>query len=269
MALPRLIEAYDQPWKRQLEGAVGGHWGLYDAYQRKPKFTWGAPVSNHPQWRWQAAAGVGLAVLMFGAALAACWLHPPPPARVWLGIAASAAVSGTAIGWTIEKIPIESLTAGDWVRSLGWGAVTLLAPVAGAVAAASEAGIPSFSRVIGRRADRVKEPLTLALGVLLIALTLLAVEAALGLVFDPRYRDFPFAALIGAAVPFLVLMTARPRLKDLRPSAETVAAAALALSAIYIVFNETVANWQALWFAGGLVVLAVILAPGRDAPDLK
>ena len=26
-----LIEAYDQPWKRQLEGTVGGYWGLIDA----------------------------------------------------------------------------------------------------------------------------------------------------------------------------------------------------------------------------------------------
>lgn len=26
-----LIEAYDQPWKRANEGAVGGYWGLYDA----------------------------------------------------------------------------------------------------------------------------------------------------------------------------------------------------------------------------------------------
>jgi len=25
-----LIEAYDQPWKRQLEGTVGGYWGLLD-----------------------------------------------------------------------------------------------------------------------------------------------------------------------------------------------------------------------------------------------
>src|SRR6202000_784432 len=24
-----LIEAYDQPWKRQLEGTVGGYWGLF------------------------------------------------------------------------------------------------------------------------------------------------------------------------------------------------------------------------------------------------
>jgi glucan 1,3-beta-glucosidase len=264
-----LIEAYDQPWKRQLEGAVGGHWGLFDAYQRKPKFAWGAPVSNHPQWRWQAAAGVALAVLVFGAALAACWLHPPPPARAWLGVAATAIVSGVTIGWTIEKIPIESLTAGDWIRSLGWGAVALLAPVVGAAAAASEAAIPSFARVIGRRADRVPDALRFALGVLLIALTLLAVEAAVGLVFDPRYRDFPFAALTGAVVPFVVLTSRRPRRKDLRPSAETLAATTLALSGIYIVFNETLANWQALWFAAGLIVLAVILVPARDAPDLK
>ena len=36
-----LIEAFDQPWKRQLEGAVGGHWGMFDAYSRKAKFAWG------------------------------------------------------------------------------------------------------------------------------------------------------------------------------------------------------------------------------------
>lgn len=25
------IEAFDQPWKRISEGAVGGYWGLFDA----------------------------------------------------------------------------------------------------------------------------------------------------------------------------------------------------------------------------------------------
>src|SRR4029079_9952407 len=39
--LVNLIEAYDQPWKRKLEGTVGGHWGLYDAYDRVAKVTWG------------------------------------------------------------------------------------------------------------------------------------------------------------------------------------------------------------------------------------
>jgi glucan 1,3-beta-glucosidase len=55
----------------------------------------------------------------------------------------------------------------------------------------------------------------------------------------------------------------------LQPCAETVAAATLALSAVYIVFNETLANWQALWFAAGLLVLAVSLLPERAAPDSK
>src|SRR5499426_1759776 len=91
-----LIEAYDQPWKRQLEGTVGGHWGLYDAYRRQAKFTWGGAVSNHPAWPWQAAGGVVLAAAVFAAALAA---RPrkaaAPSAGWWLRIAATAIVSGT------------------------------------------------------------------------------------------------------------------------------------------------------------------------------
>src|ERR1043166_5414417 len=52
-----VIEAFDQPWKRQLEGTVGGHWGLLDGTNRTPKFAWGVPLSNHPAWPWQAGVG--------------------------------------------------------------------------------------------------------------------------------------------------------------------------------------------------------------------
>ena len=65
-----LIEAFDQPWKRLLEGTVGGYWGLYDDATREPKFRWGAPVSNHPEWRLEAALGIGAALLVF----VATWL---------------------------------------------------------------------------------------------------------------------------------------------------------------------------------------------------
>jgi glucan 1,3-beta-glucosidase len=41
--------------------------------------------------------------------------------------------------------------------------------------------------------------------------------------------------------------------------AETTAAVLLAISAVYILLNETVANWQAVWFAAGLLILAFIL----------
>ncbi|HEY1413586.1 MAG TPA: hypothetical protein VGF36_15675, partial [Rhodopila sp.] len=133
-----LIEAFDQPWKRQLEGTVGGHWGLYDAYDRQAKFSWGAAVSNHPYWKLQAGGGAGLAVaVLVAAALAgrrrAVVLSPGH----WLAIAMMASVSGTVVGWTIENVPIESLTRGDWLRALAWATVAVLAPLACAAAAAS------------------------------------------------------------------------------------------------------------------------------------
>ena len=53
-----LIEAYDQPWKRQLEGTVGGYWGLFDSVHRELKYPPGEAVSNFPQWKWQMGAGM-------------------------------------------------------------------------------------------------------------------------------------------------------------------------------------------------------------------
>jgi glucan 1,3-beta-glucosidase len=276
-----LIEAFDQPWKRQLEGTVGGHWGLYDAYDRQAKFSWGAGVSNHPHWRSQAGVGVGLAI----AVLAAAALGGRRRAVVlapghWLAIALMAFVSGTLVGWTFENVPIESLTRGDWLRSLAWAALAVLAPLACAAAAAAGIAIPSFAAMLGPRADRPRGALTLLLGTLLIALAVLAMQSALGLDFDPRYRDFPFAPLTGAAFPFLALAVLRrfhpatgrgiegetkaPQLRY--PAAEVAAAAMLGLSAVYIAFDETFANWQSLWFCAGLIALAVTLLRAPDAP---
>jgi exo-beta-1,3-glucanase (GH17 family) len=83
-----VIEAFDQPWKRLLEGTVGGHWGLYDAYDRRVKFSWGAAVSNHPGWRWQAGGGVALAAAVFAGALASRRRAAAPLAPgQWLAIA--------------------------------------------------------------------------------------------------------------------------------------------------------------------------------------
>jgi hypothetical protein len=45
------------------------------------------------------------------------------------------------------------------------------------------------------------------------------------------------------------------------------AAAVLALCAIFIVWNETPANWQALWFAATLAGLVLSLLWTRAAPN--
>jgi glucan 1,3-beta-glucosidase len=269
-----LIEAYDQPWKRQLEGTVGGHWGLYDAYRRQAKFAWGGAVSNHPNWRWQAAGGVGLAAMVFAAALAAGRRAKVVAAKVvadralWPSVTVIAAVSGATIGWTIENVPLESLTTGDWLRSLAWAAVALASPIAGAAAIACGARMPSLAVTLGRRSVRPRDPLVLALGALLIGLVVLSVQGALGLVFDARYRDFPCAPLAGAVIPFVILggYSGAWKLRFKAPAAETAFGATLATAAIYIALSESLANWQALWFSGALLLLAFTLLRAPDAP---
>ncbi|MCC6776172.1 MAG: beta-(1-6) glucans synthase [Hyphomicrobiales bacterium] len=256
-----LIEAYDQPWKRQLEGTVGGHWGLYDAYRRQRKFAWGGDVSNHPGWRWQASLGIALAAAAFLAAGLAAGGRAVSSAG-WLRVAITALAGGTLIGWTVANVPLESLTRGDWVRSLGWVLAAALAPVAAAAAIARGVRAPRLGSVLGRGKERPQSWLELVLGATLVLLALLAVQAALGLVFDPRYRDFPFAPLTGAAVPFALL--ARWHLRPRAPAAETAFAVTLALSAAYILFNEGLANWQAWWCCGGLLLLALTLLQARD-----
>ncbi len=102
------------------------------------------------------------------------------------------------------------------------------------------AAVPAFARVIGPGANRESDPLALAAGALLIATMLLALQSALGLVFDPRYRDFPFAPLTVSVVPFVMHHLTVKRASGARAAAECAGAALLALSVPYIAINENV-----------------------------
>ncbi len=261
-----VIEAFDQPWKRALEGTVGGHWGLFDAWSREMKFAWGQPVSNHPAWPLQAGGGILFAALIVaGAVIARRYaLSPPPPMR-WLGVAGNVMLGGVFAGLAIEKVPLESLGLGGWLASLALAAVTLGAPVVASAALIRGTAAPGFAQILGRAGERMHDRVALALGLVLIAVTLLALQIALGLDFDPRYRDFPFAPLTAAAIPFLILAFVLPRPAGSRPAAEMAAAATLALSAIYIVVNEGLANWQAVWLGAIFMALAITLWRARDA----
>ncbi len=259
-----VIEAFDEPWKRALEGTVGGHWGLLDDASRAPKFEWGVAVSNHPLWRWQAAGGIVFAVLVFGAAFAAR-RGGPAPLALWLAVTANAAVGGVLIGWTIANVPVESLGLGGWLRSLALAGVALLAPPVVSAAIMRGTPIPRLSRVLGPASERIRDPLALLIGAILIATMLLAIQVALGLVFDPRYLDFPFAPLTAAALPFLLHSLLMPRPHGGRGAAELSAAGVLALSVPYIVLDEGFANWQSLWLCAALGAFAFSLARVRDA----
>ena len=260
-----VIEAFDQPWKRALEGTVGGYWGIIDRAAGAPKFSFtGGPVSDHPNWPLQALAGIVLAALALGAACAG-GAHRQVSAAQWAAIAGVTFLSAVAFGWTIETVGIESFSIGSWLRSLAFALAAAAAPVVCAAGTAAKRPAPAFADLLGRHADR-RDGLDWALGGILIFTVIVAVEAALGLVFDPRYRDIPFAPLTAAALPYLVLSVTAPRSGAARAVAESVAAALLVLCSCYILFNESFANWQAAWFCASLVALALSLARARDAP---
>jgi exo-beta-1,3-glucanase (GH17 family)/cellulose synthase/poly-beta-1,6-N-acetylglucosamine synthase-like glycosyltransferase len=59
-----IMEAFDQPWKTDIEGAVGAYWGVYDV-TRSPKFELVQPVVPVPQWQLLAAISMVLAAITF------------------------------------------------------------------------------------------------------------------------------------------------------------------------------------------------------------
>jgi exo-beta-1,3-glucanase (GH17 family)/cellulose synthase/poly-beta-1,6-N-acetylglucosamine synthase-like glycosyltransferase len=63
-----LMEAFDQTWKLDTEGAVGAYWGAYDV-ERKPKFQFTEPIVKIPDWPILAGISVTIALITFSLTL--------------------------------------------------------------------------------------------------------------------------------------------------------------------------------------------------------
>jgi exo-beta-1,3-glucanase (GH17 family) len=259
-----LIEAYDQPWKRQLEGTVGGYWGLFDSVKRAVKYPPGEAISNFPFWKLQMGSGMALSIFVFGAAWLTLRRRPwTPRLASWIAVGISATTAGILLGIAANKMLYESYGFGGWLE---WGALLtagIFSPLLCANALMSGRALPTFLELLGPREAKVRSALPMILGVALVVATLIGAETALGFVFDPRYRDFPFAALTMAVVPFSTLMLLNRPQEGVRPIAEAVFAGLLAAAAFYTLFNEGANNWQSLWTCAVYFLLAVTLWRAR------
>jgi exo-beta-1,3-glucanase (GH17 family)/cellulose synthase/poly-beta-1,6-N-acetylglucosamine synthase-like glycosyltransferase len=63
-----VMEAFDQPWKRDTEGAVGAYWGVYDV-ERQAKFSFTQPIVPIEHWYLLAGVSVVIAVITFAVLL--------------------------------------------------------------------------------------------------------------------------------------------------------------------------------------------------------
>jgi exo-beta-1,3-glucanase (GH17 family) len=260
-----LFEAYDGRWKRQWEGTVGGYWGLFDGMSRKLKYSPGVAVSNYPFWKLQRGCGLALSFSVFGAAWLTLRRRPLPPRSIsWVAVAVSATVGGILLGVSAEKMLYESYGLGDWlVRGLLMAA-GIAAPLLSSNALMSGRVLPTFLELIGPRDSRTQSVPTMVLGFTLTVTTLIAAETALALVFDPRWRDFPFAGLTMAVVPFWTLTLLNRAKSGTRPFAEALFAGLFAVVALYITFNEGSQNWQALWTSAACLLLGATLWQARS-----
>jgi exo-beta-1,3-glucanase (GH17 family) len=255
-----LFEAYDEPWKRRWEGTVGGHWGLLDRSERKLKYPAGAAIRNYPFWKLQMACGLVLCICVFGTALLTLRHRPSPPRLAsWVAVAISATVGGILLGVSAERLLHESYGFGGWLIQGLLLAAGTTAPLLSANALMTERALPTFLEVLGPPKGRTKFLMTNILGITLIVTTLIGVETALSLVFDARWRDFPFAALTMAVVPFCTVAFLNPPESGNRPLAETVFAGLFAAASLYIILNEGIYNWQSLSTCAAYLVLGVTL----------
>ena len=258
-----LIEAFDQPWKRALEGTVGGYWGLFDA-QREAKFPWRGPVTEYPQWLTQFAISTGLAFLLLGMGLV--WGYRTGIGD-WIVAALIAETAGSALVLQVRHSLSAAMAPYDYVAE----ALLLLVSAGSAFAvfraqATDRHEVAAFSAALAwlRRpwAGPLDLPTSLALLQGSAAVTALAL--ALGFIFDPRYRDFPLAALLTPAISFVWLGWSarrdRPTVGQDRRE-EALLSGLLFLGSLLVAVREGPLNLVALSWAATALLLALPLLP--------
>lgn len=268
-----VIEAFDQPWKRKLEGTVGGYWGLYDD-ELRDKFGLTGPVVEEPRW-WVGvvaavvaafvfAFGGGIGTIAGGRARAAVAVRAL--AGLLVGALASAevrhlvmanrdvfewAVTGTAAVLAVVTTVVVAAHVARWMAGDdGARAVADRERRPADQDAASSIGCAPMVDALSR-SPRGPWPIAARLNGGLQAFWLVAVTVVdLLLVFDSRYRDFPSLLFAPVIVVYAALALARGSWQRRLPREieERFLAAMLVVGAAVIVALELPINGSAdLW----------------------
>lgn len=173
-----VIETFDQPWKRALEGTVGGYWGIFDTHAR-PKFPMLGPVTEEPHWWLGWLAGVvGVAAFVVVGGRRRSWQG----LRGWLALLLAGFAAGTSAAWQLRQM----------IYACQWWWEWLLASLCLAGALAIAAALAR--RIAAHLADHHdhSEPAQWWRYGALFALVLYDILLA----FNGRYMDFPMGLFL-------------------------------------------------------------------------
>ncbi|HSV29540.1 MAG TPA: glycosyl hydrolase family 17 protein, partial [Candidatus Omnitrophota bacterium] len=101
-----VVEAFDQPWKVNLDGTASEkHWGIFTV-DRQPKFNWIGSVIEFKEWPFQAAAATLIAFLPIVWFLGK-WKALRLPGKIFFGMLVQFAA--TLVIWTMSTPMVRDL----------------------------------------------------------------------------------------------------------------------------------------------------------------
>lgn len=191
-----LIEAIDQPWKRGLEGTVGGYWGIYNT-NLSPKFAFNGDIKARTD---------GLRPLLFGGLGALLFLGlsiylNEHRKSALIGVASLGALFGISALLQTEYLLTACQDGDEWL-ALGGVAVTGWIAIISIIWTVSKANANNLRL------------LQTCLTILLLA----AITLSILLIVDGRYRDFSISLYALPVIQlslglYLLKHSVRPRLQ--------------------------------------------------------
>jgi exo-beta-1,3-glucanase (GH17 family) len=276
------IEAFDQPWKRSFEGAMGGYWGLFDPAGQPHAALTGAVTEDTQWWRgWLGALAGALIGLLWGV----LWTRLDRAHQV--GASGQVRpnkiivlVPGLACATLGALVPAQFLMQQQWDRTAFEQSISSALALVGALvvwisvlrwmkALSAHTALKTVRDDQGMRLLLWQNPFAKIERALHFALLFAAASAALVLLLDSRYRPFPWWWFVAPTTSLLALRISGYAAVSAKAHKQQVLAATLAACALGIAIAEGWHNAQALVYCALLLVLAAAAAfPSRTKTNI-
>jgi hypothetical protein len=245
-----VIEAFDQPWKRLLEGTAGGYWGVYDANLHE-KFAQQGPVIEEPR------AILGLLCGALGALILLLIDLLTRRRGVWGASVAflAGAGLGAVIAAQLRELVRSERNGMEWLVGTLLSAFALVSALflvrlltdwyGDTMRAAEPANVAAFNW------RRPQAALLQAnqLGLIRFGWLFLAAVMNLLFCFDGRYRDFPIFLYAAPVMGLFLVFLTRPVTVRLGAQ-ERFLSVAVAVMAVVVLVLEQISNGPAMvWVA--------------------
>jgi hypothetical protein len=240
-----VIEAFDQPWKRLLEGTAGGYWGIYNAGLHE-KFAASGPVTEEPRFRLALVAGA-ITGLLF--ALVSLFARRCRSSTVFIAFILGDGI-GACVAAQVRELVRAERTPLEWAIGIALSLFSLAsALVLSRILVAWDADRETLvaPHALAKLRER-EHSLSSWVSVIRFGWLYLASVMNLLLIFDGRYRDFPIF-LYAAPVAGLGLLACLSEWHDDAHGREEVFLATwVVISSVIVLFLETLQNGPAdLW----------------------